>query len=70
MEQLKGMECGSWKASSDVLKPHNIYIYEQSNVSKCHNNVKKVKVQFSLQQATKAQRVSRGIALPFHDLGT
>ena len=24
---------------------------------------------FSLEQATKAQRVSRGIALPFHDLG-
>jgi hypothetical protein len=24
----------------------------------------------SLQQATKAQRVSRAIALPFHDLGT
>ena len=27
------------------------------------------KVKFSLKQATKAQRVSRGIALPFHDLG-
>ena len=25
---------------------------------------------FYLEQATKAQRVSRGIALPFHDLGT
>ena len=24
----------------------------------------------SLEQATKAQRVCRGIALPFHDLGT
>ena len=30
----------------------------------------KVKVKFSLQQATEAQRVSRGIALLFHDLGT
>ena len=27
------------------------------------------KVKFSLYQTTKAQRVSRGIALPFHDLG-
>ena len=27
------------------------------------------KVKFSLEQAMKAQRVSRGIALPFHDLG-
>ena len=27
------------------------------------------KKRFSLEQATKVQRVSRGIALPFHDLG-
>ena len=31
-------------------------------------NKVKVKVKSSLEQATKAQRVSRGIALPFHDL--
>ena len=30
----------------------------------------KVKVEFILEQATKAQRGSRGIALLFHDLGT
>jgi hypothetical protein len=28
------------------------------------------KVRFYLEQATEAQRVSRSIALPFHDLGT
>jgi hypothetical protein len=30
----------------------------------------KGKVKFSLEQATKAQRVSRCIALPFHNFGT
>jgi hypothetical protein len=29
---------------------------------------KKAKVKFSPEQAMKAQRVGRGIALPFHDL--
>jgi hypothetical protein len=28
MKQLKAMEYGSRKASSDVLKPHNIYMYK------------------------------------------
>ena len=25
MEQSKAMECGRWKASSDVVQPHRIY---------------------------------------------
>ena len=41
---------------------HKKHLYITSSVTT-------FKVKFSLEQATKAQRVSRGIALPFHDLG-
>jgi hypothetical protein len=43
-------------------------VYCAVRAESLYNTDKKAK--FSLEQATKAQRVSRGIALPFHDLGT
>jgi hypothetical protein len=33
MEQSEAMECGSRKASPDVLKPRNIYIISVNNCS-------------------------------------
>jgi hypothetical protein len=36
MEHQKAMECGSRKASSDVLKPRNIYIYRSILVPYCY----------------------------------
>jgi hypothetical protein len=45
MEQSKAMECGSLKASPDVLKPRNIYIYMGTAVAqwlRCYATNRKV----------------------------
>jgi hypothetical protein len=48
-----GMRCVTWAAS------------DFRDVRRGYNDKVKVEVKFTLEQATKAQRVSRGIALLF-----
>ena len=43
-------------------------VFYRYSCTYCNLHIHKVYIKFSLEQATKAQRVNRGIALPFHDL--
>ena len=53
-----------WSNNNDKTKPK----YLEKNLSKCRFNVTlrvKVKVKFTIEQAMKAQRGSRGVAVVF-----
>ena len=55
------------KSASCVARLKLVLVYDVSTLPDCV--IARACKKFSLEQATKAQRVSRGIALPFHDLG-